>query len=169
MQEDATSVKAIVTLYSRAMEALAFACLVGIVIMTATQVFSRYVLGMSFFWPEEAARILLIFITFLVAGISFERGEMIGVTAVRDLFGRRFALVVAILGHLLILVLLAVLVRYGWAFAQRNAVQHAAALRVSMFWVYLVIPVGMSLLACHVVVSMIRRILELRARPGAGR
>lgn len=144
------------------MEAFAFACMAGIVMLTAAQVFSRYVLQASLFWPEEASRMLLIMITFLVAGLSYEKGEMIGVTMLRDMMGRRASLWISILGHLLILMLLAFLVRYGWAFAEMNSIQRAAALRISMFWVYLAIPVGMAILAIHIALSLLHRITELR-------
>lgn len=148
--------------YRRTMEAMAFACMAGIVFLTAAQVFSRYVLQASLFWPEEAARILLIMITFLIAGLSYEKGEMIGVTMLRDMMGRRVSLLISILGHLLILILLVFLVRYGWAFAEMNSIQRAAALRISMFWVYLAIPIGMAILAVHIALSLLYRIIELR-------
>lgn len=151
-------------MYRKATGAFAFACLTGIVIVTSIQVISRYALQHALFWPEEAARFLLIMITFLVAGLSYERGEMIGITAATQLLGPRGARICAVLVNLSVLVLLLILVRYGWSFARMNAIQKAAALQISMFWIYLAVPVGLSILALHVFGSLVRSVTILFSR-----
>ncbi|SED61714.1 TRAP transporter small permease [Rhodobacter sp. 24-YEA-8] len=158
------SVHSLFSLYRKVIGAFAFACMVGIVLLTALQVVSRYALQSALFWPEEAARFLLILITFIVAGLSYDRGEMIGVTIFTQRFSRRIALVFSVLVHLSMLTLLGLLIWYGWQFAQMNAVQKAAALRIPMQWIYMAVPVGFAILACHVLGNLLCTLREL-ARP----
>lgn len=126
----------------------------GIVALTAVQVVYRYLLGSSLFWPDEAARALLIALTFLLAGASYHRGEMVAVDiAIRSL-GPRWARAVRAVSLLLVLALLAALVWYGFVFAEFNAVQTTAALQVSVFWIYLTVPIGCLILAIHVALGL---------------
>ena len=153
--------KTLFDIYWKVTSAFAFACMPGIVILTALQVVSRYALQSALFWPEEAARVLLILITFIVAGLSYSRGEMIGVTLFTSILSRRLAAIIAILVHVFVLALLVLLIKYGWTFAQMNSIQKAAALRISMFWVYLAVPVGFGILSLHVLGSFVNSVRTL--------
>lgn len=148
-------------LYRGYISAVSLVSMVGIVALTALQVVSRYAFQSSLFWPDEAARILLIALTFLLAGASYMRGEMIGVGFFAALFGGRVALVFAVLAQGLTAALLVVLIWFGWKFAEMNAMQHAAALQISVYWIYLAVPVGLAILLCHVLASLAARGLEL--------
>lgn len=148
-------------LYRGYISAVSLIGMIGIVVLTALQVVSRYAFQASLFWPDEAARFLLIALTFLLAGASYMRGEMIGVSFFATLFGGRVALVLAVLAQILTAALLVVLIWFGWMFAEMNAMQRAAALQISVYWIYLAVPVGLAILLCHVLASLVARGLEL--------
>lgn len=133
----------------------------GIVALTATQVVSRYVFESSLFWPDEAARFLLILQTFLLAGASFEKGEMVGVTVFTDRLGRVPALACAVVADLFAIALLLLLAWYGWEFAEMNSMQTAAALQIPVSWVYLSVPVGLLILMAHMTAALVRHLRQL--------
>ena len=142
-------------LYWLAVYAVGAACMGGIVILTGLQVFYRYAVGSALFWPEEAARALLIAITFLLAGASYHRGEMAAVESVAAAFGATAARIFKAVSLLLVLALLGCLIWYGYIFAEFNAGQIAAAMQISVFWIYLLIPVGLFALAVHVAIGLV--------------
>ena len=144
---------------------LACTMLGAMVIVLAVQVFFRYFLAASLIWAEELCRYLFVWITFLFAGAAFQRGEMV---ALELLIGRlprlaRAALVVP--AYVLTALFLAVLVHYGFEFAWQNRTQALPAAdfiwqtlagresELSIFWVYVSVPVGCALLALHLLVS----------------
>jgi TRAP-type transport system small permease protein len=160
--ERASPSSAAARLYWGAIYLTAAAGMTGIVVLTAMQVWYRYVIGQSLFWPEEAARALLIGMTFLLAGASYHRGELAAIDMVIRAAGPVAGRVLRILSLLCALALLGVLVWYGLSFAQFNAGQRTAALQVSVFWIYLTIPIGCAVLALHMFATLVTL---LRAAP----
>lgn len=161
-------------LYTRLMLALAAALIVAITVVMGLQVFYRYVLNDSLIWAEEVCRYGLIWVTFLFAGIAFQRGEMVALTFARDILPGKLRLLFMVLGYTSALILLWVLAYYGYIYAQRNVHQSMPAARfileallgqdsrprLSIFWVYIAVPIGLSILSIHVLVAMIRNIGE---------
>lgn len=142
-------------LYWTAVYAVGAGCMGGIVVLTALQVFYRYVVGSALFWPDEAARALLIALTFLLAGASYHRGEMAAVESVANAFGPTLARFAKALSLLFVLALLVCLIWYGYLFAEFNSGQIAAAMQISVFWIYLLIPVGLFVLGVHIAISLV--------------
>jgi TRAP-type C4-dicarboxylate transport system permease small subunit len=60
--------------------------MIGIVVVTALQVFSRYVLGSSFMWTEELARTLGIWCVMLCTGIVLKYNEHVGFDLIPESF-----------------------------------------------------------------------------------
>jgi TRAP-type C4-dicarboxylate transport system permease small subunit len=141
--------------------------LVGIVGCVGLQVFFRYVVGQSLFWPDELARILFVWLTFALAGLVFHQGDMLAVTIVTERLPRTLRLVALTVGYVAALALLSMLVWYGWRFALFNVGQRSPALGISMYWAYLAVPVGMGLLAVHMALALaaaLRGALPRRSR-----
>jgi TRAP-type C4-dicarboxylate transport system permease small subunit len=156
--------------YRAAMTAIASGTMAAIVLVMAVQVFYRYVLNDSLVWAEEICRYLLIVMTFILVGTAFERGEMAAVNFFVDSLPRRLRLALLLPVYLLMVAFLGVMAYYGYRFATFNSgaampavdfilssltgrsVSHA----VSMYWLYLLIPVGCLLLAVHFVFAALR-------------
>lgn len=158
--------------YFLAVVGLACAVTILLVGIMGVQVFYRYVLNDSLIWAEEICRYLLILMTFLFAGAAFQRGEMISVELVIGQFRGWARLVFIVPAYLLALALLVALTYYGYRFASLNAISTIPAFDfiwaglagddstadVSMYWLYLSLPVGLAIMAVHFAIALCRQI-----------
>jgi TRAP-type C4-dicarboxylate transport system permease small subunit len=161
------------------------AALIGALLMSATvvitslQVFYRYVLSDPLVWAEEACRALLIWTCFLLAGAAFQRGEMIAVSLLTGWLSPKLRVAVMVPGYLVTCTFLVAMVYHGLVYASQNWIQSVPGLdilaqslagsdaRVSIFWVYLAVPVGCAILALHMLLSALRAVMEAVAPPTA--
>ena len=133
----------------------AMAALIGVITL---QIVSR-VLFTAVGWTEEVARFLLVWITFLAATLAFRRGRHIAVTFVVDVLPglpRRLARLAALLVSLGFLL---ALVAIGWEYMQVQSFQKSASLRLSMTWVYAVIPAAAAIMAWYALVDIVGLLL----------
>lgn len=129
----------------------AMAALIGVITL---QVVSR-VFFTAVGWTEEVARFLLIWITFLAATLAFRRGRHIAVTFVVDALPglpRRLTRIAALLVALGFLV---ALVNIGYEYMQVQSFQKSASLRLSMTWVYAVMPLAAAIMAWYALVDIV--------------
>ena len=133
------------------------------------QVFFRYGLNASLIWAEEVCRYLLIWVSFLACGIAYQRGEIAAMRILIEALPARLAALCALIADAAVLVLLAVLVVFGWKYAVFSSGQTMPAAdfiwtdifggeeptNLSLFWIYVAIPVGAALLGVHVAVHLI--------------
>lgn len=122
---------------------LAMACIVF------ANVVLRYTTGDSIVWAEEVARHLMIWCTFLGAGLVLRFGVHVAIDNLHGAVGSRAArairkLVVFGVG-LFCLVMTYFSVLYVWA----TRFQTTAATDVPMAWIYLAMPVGFVLMLVH--------------------
>ncbi len=85
----------------------------GMGVIAFAAVFYRFVLLSPLRWSEEAARYMMVWVTFLGAGYAMGRGKHIGVTLFIEKLpekGRRFAIFVA---EIVILIFLLAVARQG--------------------------------------------------------
>ena len=119
------------------------------------QVFYRYVLGSSLSWSEESARFLFIWVVMLGASMGVKEGFHVAVTLFKDWLPPRLKTGVDILFTLLTGVMAAAMVVFGSSIADTVAIQQSPAIRISMFWVYLAIPVSGALMLLHLTARMV--------------
>lgn len=107
------------------------------------QIITRFILESPAEWTEVLIRFSLIWMVFLGIPAAFRMGAMVSVDVlyrwssppVRRLLD--YAVAIASL------ILIAVIIWWGWDYAQRGKVQSMIGLEdVSMFWAYLAMPVG---------------------------
>ena len=163
--------------YTRAMMTLGCTMLAATVIIMGVEVFFRYVLNNSIIWAEEMSRYFLIWMTFLFLGIAYQRGELISLTMVLRVVPKGVLIVLTVIAHVVSLLTLAVIVWYGFKFAEVNAIQTLPAFdfiwasvagadseaNVSAWWIYASVPVGAGLLAIHLAIGMVVRIRRILA------
>jgi TRAP-type C4-dicarboxylate transport system permease small subunit len=121
------------------------------------QIITRFILESPAEWTEVLIRFSLIWMVFLGIPAAFREGAMISVDVLYRWGSpgmKRFldwAVSVASLA------LVAVIIWWGWSYAQRGKVQSMIGLEdVSMFWAYLAMPVG----AAFSVISIIGNWLD---------
>lgn len=118
-------------------------------LIVGTNVALRYFTANSLPWADEAARYLMIWMTFGGAGLALRVGGHVAITNLHDTLptfaqrALRAAIVVVLLGFF------AFMVWVGWTYAQRMQYQMSPALRLPFLYVYLAMPVGFSLLIAH--------------------
>ncbi|SEK70421.1 TRAP-type C4-dicarboxylate transport system, small permease component [Roseivivax marinus] len=109
----------------------------------------RYLTGHSLSWADEAARYLMIWMTFVGAGLALRLGAHVAITNLQDALPTtgqkllRGALV------LVLLIFFGFMVSVGIEYAQRMQFQLTPALRIPFLYVYAAMPVGFSLLIVH--------------------
>ncbi|EAQ02284.1 putative membrane protein [Pseudooceanicola batsensis HTCC2597] len=109
----------------------------------------RYLTSHSLPWADEAARYLMIWLTFSGAGLILRVGGHVAITNLQDVLPRtghrllRAAIVV------ILLIFFGFMVHVGWQYAQRMQYQVTPALRLPFLYVYAAMPVGFTLLILH--------------------
>ncbi len=117
-------------------------------------------------WTEEVARFLLIWITFLGAALAWQQGRHLAVSLLRDSLPdgpRRIITGAAILVSLAFMVALTVI---GIRYMNVQSFQKSPSLRISMTYIYAVMPLAAALMAGLSVIDLIRLIAGRPARAG---
>ncbi len=119
----------------------------------------RYLTSHSFPWADEAARYLMIWLTFTGAGLILRTGGHVAITNLQDALpdrGRKIMRGALVLG---LLVFFGFMVDVGIEYAQRTQYQVTPALRLSFLYVYSAMPVGFALLIVHLLLIAPRFIM----------
>lgn len=123
-------------------------------VITVIQVFNRYVLENSLDWSEEISRYFFIWAVYLGCSYAVQMDRHLEVTILRTSFKGRFATQITVISHLLSLFFSIFVTIIGAKFIifLASTGQKTPALEISMYWVYLCMPVGlgfMSLRTCE--------------------
>ncbi len=146
--------------------AVKYFSLVLLVIMTVLivlQVFFRYVVGSTLVWSEELARYIFIWIVLLGATIGVKEGFHVSVNFITDRLNYSLKQITVVISQVMIFIFSAVMIYYGTKLAQNVAYQLSPAVRLSMFWVYLVLPVSGALIMIHnlaIIPSAIKKVFS---------
>lgn len=122
----------------------------------------RYLTNFSITWSEEVARYLMIWMTFLGAGLALRFGGHVAITSLQELLPvpmQRF-LRLAIL--LVLLVFFAIMIWMGYEYLWRSRFQLTPATRIPFSYIYSAMPLGFVLLATHLMLIARQYIMECR-------
>ncbi|WNF36300.1 TRAP transporter small permease [Bacillaceae bacterium IKA-2] len=128
------------------------------------QVFSRFVLKDSLRWSEELARYLMIWSVFIGGAIAIRKMELISVDAIKELLSEKSKSILIIFVYTISIVLLSVLVVYGFEMVTNVIRQTSPAMNISMGWAYAAIPVGSIFMIINCFAVIINNILKLKGR-----
>lgn len=114
------------------------------VVLIFTQVFTRYVLGNSLGWTEEASRYLFIWLIFLSIGIAFVDKKHISIDILIDILPEKFKKVILQISYLLLMGLSIFLFIQGMELIGKlqEFSQKSSTLQIPMWMIYLSLPVG---------------------------
>lgn len=121
------------------------------------QVISRNLFGSSIPWSEELARFLMVFLVMFGAVVALRQGNLIAVDIIHERVGGTPGKVIKILTHITSMIFYAVILVFGWEFAQAASNQFAPATELSMFYVYLSLPLA----ALFLLLNSIAGILDI--------
>lgn len=138
-------------------------CLAIMSISIFWQVFSRYVVGNSTSWSEELARLLMIFIVLLGSAVALRRGQMLSVEVLSEvLVGEKKKRFIGIFVNAISLIFYFVLLIYGYQLTDRVSGQTLPGLGISMYWLYLALPVGGFFLIVNAIANIVENIKEVK-------
>ena len=109
----------------------------------------RYLIGHSLPWADEVARYLMIWLTFIGAGLILRHGGHVAITRLQEGLpdlGQKVLRAAIILG---LLIFFGFMVHVGLQYAQRMQYQLTPALRIPFVYVYAAMPIGFGLLIVH--------------------
>lgn len=121
------------------------------------QIITRFVLERPAEWTEVLIRFSLIWMVFMGIPLAFRQGAMVSVDVLYRWSPPKIKRVLDFIVCAAALVLMAVIIWWGWDYANRGSVQSIIGLEgVSMFWAYLAMPVG----AVFSVVAIVGNLLD---------
>lgn len=145
---------------------LSLSLMATMTVIILLQVFYRYVLNAPLSWTEEVARFMMVWMTFLIAPIAYRKGWNVAIDMFSAMLKGRahyvLQLVLDILVMLIIVMFLKILleergiVARGWG-------RSASSFDMTMFWVYLAMPVGvgaMALVGLELILDGIRHVID---------
>ncbi len=129
--------------------------LAAMALMVFANVVLRFLTDQSILWVEEVSRYLMIWLTFLGAGLVFRYGGHIGIDALQDRLPRYAAAIRTVI-FVFLLGFFGFMVWIGFRYAALTWGQTTPVMLIPVGVVYLAMPVGFALLILH---------LLLMARP----
>ena len=129
------------------------------VVVVILQVIFRYIIRGSLPWSEELSRYLMVWITFLGASIGVKRGAHVGVEALVIALPRKAQTIVRYLGIVISLIFCIVVLNASLGILTRQIAsqQVSPAMRMPMWWAYLAIPSGFSLMTIRFIQILFKR------------
>ncbi|MFB5664112.1 TRAP transporter small permease [Alteribacillus sp. HJP-4] len=129
---------------------------IAVLLIAATAVlFSNVVLRYGFqantSWAAEFIRYAMIWITFIGMGLCFQRGIHVGIDFFMEFLAKKYKIWIQLLINICIILFLIFLGWFGFELVQFSIMtnQITPSLELSMYWVYLIIPVGCLLSILH--------------------
>jgi TRAP-type C4-dicarboxylate transport system permease small subunit len=119
-------------------------------------VFSRYVIGRTFTWYDEIARLLFVWIVFLGAAVGVRRAAHFRLHLLIDRLGpggRRLAHAVGVLA---LIGFGLVLIQQGWKLVELGQFQRTPVMGLSKQWIYASVPVGGILIILYSLPHLLR-------------
>ena len=107
------------------------------------QIITRFILERPAEWTEVLIRFSLIWMVFMGIPMAFRQGAMVSVDVLYRWSSAPIKRALDYAVCIAALVLISIVVYWGWNYANRGSVQSIIGLEgVSMFWAYLAMPVG---------------------------
>lgn len=119
---------------------------VVMVFITLGQVVFRYVIAAPLAWSEELARYCFVWIVFLGGAIGLSRGIHLGVDLIVNLMPAPIRRGLDALTSALIACFAGTVIYASYPVLTMNMFQRSPALGLQMSWIYIAIPVSMSLI-----------------------
>lgn len=133
---------------------------------TILQVIFRYILNAALTWPEELTVFLMSWTIFVGASVATREVSHIQVEIFVNLLRGRTKVIINLFAKLVVVVFLFFFLVSSWHVAILSAEFKSDALRISMFWSRLSLPVGGMLMLVQLVNLIIQDCLQLMVRGG---
>ena len=129
----------------------------------AAEVLYRNLFGQSIYWQQEIIVILLVWEVFMGAAYIFGTSELISVDVLYGLFRGRGKAALDIFINVAVLIVLIVILRYGWTYMLMQASLTTTALRITQS----IYTIPMLISALSMLLEIIRRFIAGLSGAGA--
>ena len=137
----------------------------AIAVIVAAGVFFRYVLNDSLSWAEELSKFCMLWLVFVGSPIALRIGNHIAIEILPSALPVRIAALLRAFVMAIVIIFLTILIWKSWGFAANGWSQTAIAIGdISMFWIFVSIPVG----AVSLLLVAIQLLLEQLTRAIGG-
>ena len=123
--------------------------LAGMALVVGANVALRYTTNESLPWADEVARYLMIWMTFVGAGLALRTGGHVAITNLQDALPTRAQIGLRALIALILLAFFLFMIWTGQDYMTRMQYQKSPALRLPFKYVYAAMPIGFALLSVH--------------------
>lgn len=120
-------------------------------VLVFINVVTRYIFGFSFATTEEISTFLMIWITYIGAGLALREGRLAAIDLFQDLLPAKARLAVRGFLGVIILLFFGILAYYGFKMVQFGWAQETWATQIPRGIPYLAIPIGAAVLGLHLV------------------
>ena len=122
----------------------------------------RLVLNMPFSWTDEFAKYCMVWITFLGAPVVMLRASHVTVDILHQYLPKMVCFLLRLAIAIFCALLLVLFVRYGWP-AAVSAKRHTIVImnNITMFWVYVSVPVGSVIFLLVQIATIMKMLLVL--------
>jgi TRAP-type C4-dicarboxylate transport system permease small subunit len=114
----------------------------------------RYLFGISLSWVEELTRYMMIWLTWLGAGLALREGAHIAIDTLQQALPEIGARLLRGIVAIAVIGFFGALVWLGWRYSMFAWRQETAVLRLPAGLVYLAIPIGSALMLAHLLLTM---------------
>lgn len=137
-------------------ETISSAFIFIVTIILVLQVFMRFVLSSGIPWAEEVAKYLTIWAVMLGAPIMIKKNNLIRVDFLDNIWNQTFSRIKNTIFNIFICFILAILVYQGWLLAEHGRNSMCLSIPINLFWAYLAIPVGTSLMLFFYLINLLK-------------
>lgn len=122
----------------------------------------RYLTNFSITWSEEVARYLMIWMTFLGAGLALRFGGHVAITNLQEAVPARAQRLMRLVIVVLLLAFFAAMMWMGYDYMSRMRFQVTPATRISFSYIYAAMPIGFLLMSVHLLLIVRAYVTESR-------
>jgi TRAP-type transport system small permease protein len=152
--------KALRWLYRNLLEWITGAMLLVIVLLTITQVFSRYVINSPLTWTDEVCQLLLVWAAFLGSAVGVKRDSHLKIDFGKTVLPASVRRLSILFVNALVLAVALSMIIYGWEFYMKTGNDNSTSLGFSRNLFYLPIPVSGVLMTLSLIPATIRAIRD---------
>ena len=151
--------------FKRAVELAVIATSASMTFILIVQVFLRYVLKTTIPFAAELARYLMVWVVFLAAGLALKEDAHINIKILVDRLPQRARSYFNLAAQILLLIFLVLLIIESIAVLPYQWRQIILSMGVSVFWFYLAIPVGSSIMVLFLLPKMYEKVKKAKSDP----
>lgn len=122
----------------------------------------RYLTTESIVWGEEVARHMMIWLTFVGAGLVLRHGGHVAIDNLQDALPRGAARAIRVFIVIALLVFSGAMIWFGHIYVERTMFQTTSATQIPFGYIYLAMPIGFGLVVVHLLLIARGFVLDRR-------